>query len=354
MTSQSSLATTEVQPPADGGADQATPPTPVAKPRSRRTLWLAAAAVVVIDLVAFIVAAPAGFPDPKVTILQNLEPVPPNVVVDLAPGGPVANTPLVVEFHPSITSSIVASWIVIAALLIVAILMTRRLKLVPSRSQNAFEFIYEAFAGFAEGLGGPRARRYTSIFAAFFLLIMFANWTDLLLFGDKVNVLRTPTSDINITIGMALVVFVVTHVEGVRTLGPGGYIGKFINLGGFRTSFMNGVIDLYVGLIELLLEFFKPVTLAFRLFGNLYGGGIMLGVFTALVIAFIPIPFIALEGFIGFIQALIFASLTLMYVLTATESHHTDEHEARAFDAEPEGNMLPSPEPGPTAAPATH
>jgi F-type H+-transporting ATPase subunit a len=308
----------------------------------RRTLWLAAAAVVVIDAVAVLLAAPAGFPDPKVTILQNLEPVPPHVVWDLAPGGPAASSPLVIEFHPSITSSIVASWIVIAGLLVVTWLLTRRLTLLPGRGQNAFEYVYEAFVTFAEGLGGPRARRYTSIFAAFFLFIMFANWTDLLLFGDKVNAVRTPTSDVNITIGMALVVFVTTHIEGVRALGVTGYLGKFINLAGFRRGFMNGVIDLYVGLIELLLEFFKPVTLAFRLFGNLYGGGIMLGVFTALIIAFVPIPFVALEGFIGFIQALIFASLTLMYVLTATESHHEEDHEAPAFAADPEGNMAPT------------
>lgn len=329
MTSQTSLATGDTAP---------TGTEPAKRSSARRTFGLAAIGVIVVDVVALLVAAPSGFPDPKVTILQNLEPVPPTVVWDFAPG-PVATSPLVVEFHPSITSSIVASWVVIAALLIGTWLLTRKLRLVPGRGQNVFEYVYEAFAGFAEGLGGPRAVRYTSIFAAFFLFIMFANWTDLLLFGDKVNALRTPTSDLNITIGMALVVFVVTHVEGVRALGPGGYIGKFINLSGFRRGIMNGVIDLYVGLIELLLEFFKPVTLAFRLFGNLYGGGIMLGVFTALIIAFVPIPFIALEGFIGFIQALIFASLTLMYVLTATESHHEEGHEAPAFATDPEGDM---------------
>ncbi|HET9680569.1 MAG TPA: FoF1 ATP synthase subunit a [Candidatus Limnocylindrales bacterium] len=317
-------------------------------------LWLAALAVLVVDAIALIVAAPEGFPNPKSTILQNLEPVPPNVVIDLAPGGPVNNSPLVVEIHPSITSSLIVSWVVIAGLILVAWALTRRLSLVPSRGQNVFEYIYEAFAGFAEGLGGPRAVRYTSIFAAFFLFIMFANWTDLLLFGDKVSALRTPTSDINITIGMALVVFVVTHIEGVRSLGAGGYLGKFINLSGFKRGIANGFIDLYVGLIEFLLEFFKPVTLAFRLFGNLYGGGIMLGVFTALIIAFVPIPFIALEGFIGFIQALIFASLTLMYVLTATESHHEDDHAEPAFATEPMGNVAPT-QPGmPAAAGSGH
>ncbi len=334
MTSESSPA----KPIAGGEALQ---PATSARAASRRPLWIAAAAVVVIDAFAVIAAAPAGFPNPKVTILQNLEPVPPNVVWDLAPGGPASNAALVVDFHPSITSSILASWIVIAALLVLAVLATRRMTIIPGGLQNAFEWVYEQFANFADGLGGPAARPYVSLFSAFFLFIMFANWTDLILFGDKVSALRTPTSDINITIGLALVTFVVTHVEGVRALGVRGYLGKFINLQGFHRGVADGLIDLYVGLIEFLLEFFKPVTLSFRLFGNLYGGGIMLGVFTALVIAFVPIPFVALEGFIGFIQALIFASLTLMYILTAIESHHEEERAAPAFASEPEGNVGP-------------
>ena len=252
-----------------------------------------------VDAIALIADAPKGFPDPKVTILQNLEPVPPNIVWDFAPGGAVSTSPLVVDFHPSITSSILASWIVIAALLVLSILGTRRMTLVPGGLQNVFEWIYEQFANFADGLGGPAARPYVSLFSAFFLFIMFANWTDLILFGDKVSALRTPTSDLNITIGLALVKFAITHVEGVRALGVRGYLGKFFNFSGFRRGVADGLIDVYVGLIEFLLEFFKPVTLSFRLFGNLYGGGIMLGVFTALIIAFVPIPFVALEGFIG-------------------------------------------------------
>ena len=331
--------TSELSPAESIGQGEAVQPAP--RPRSRRPLWIAAAAVVVVDALAVILDAPSGFPNPKVTILQNLEPVPPNVVWDFAPGSPVANAPLVVDFHPSITSSILASWLVIAALLVLSIAATRRMTLVPGGLQNLFEWIYEQFANFAEGLGGPGARPYVSLFSAFFLFIMVANWTDLVLFGDKISALRTPTSDLNVTIWLALVTFVLTHVEGMRALGVGGYIGKFINLSGFRRGVADGLIDLYVGLIEFLLEFFKPVTLSFRLFGNLYGGGIMLGVFTALIIAFVPVPFVALEGFIGFIQALIFASLTLMYILTAIESHHEEEHAAPAFATDPEGDVGP-------------
>ncbi len=334
MTSESSPA--QVTAAADLTA-AAPPPRPASG--RRRVLLPATIAVIVIDAIALVLAAPKGFPDPKVTILQNLEPVPPNVVWDLAPGSATPNSPLVVDFHPSITSTILASWIVIALLLIFALAASRRLQLVPGPLQNAFEWIYETLADFAGGLGGAAATRYVSLFSAFFLFIIVANWCDLILFGDKVNDLRTPTSDINVTVGLALVTFVWTHVEGVRALGVRGYLGKFFRFGGFRRSLQDGLIDVYVGLIEFLLEFFKPLTLSFRLFGNLYGGGIMLGVFTALILAFVPIPFIALEGFIGFIQALIFASLTLMYILTAIEGPHEEEHAAPVYADEPEGDL---------------
>ncbi len=304
-----------------------------------RKLGLAILALIVVDILAVVFMAPAGFPDPKSTILQNLEAVPPTVVWDLAPGSPTPTSALVIEFHPSITSSIVAAWIVIAVLLLVFAIGLRRLSLVPGRAQNALEMVYEFFAGFAEGLGGERARPYIGIFVGLCLFITLTDWTDLLIFGDKVSAIRTPTSDINTTLGLALFSFVLTHVEGFRRLGPRAYLGKFFNFGGFRRGPADGLIDLYVGLIEFLLEFFKPVTLAFRLFGNLYGGGIMLGVFTALVIAFVPVPFIGLEALIGAIQALIFASLTLMYVLTAIESHHEEEHSEPARATSPAGDV---------------
>jgi F-type H+-transporting ATPase subunit a len=306
-----------------------------------RKLLIAAVAVIVVDALAVVLMAPAGFPDPKATILQNLEPVPPNVVWDLAPNSTAPTSVLVIDFHPSITSSMVAAWLVMAALILVFGLVLRRPTLVPGRAQNALEMIYEFFADFGESLGGERGRPYIGIFVGLCLFITLTDWTDLLIFGDKVSAIRTPTSDINTTLGLALFSFVLTHFEGVRRLGLRAYLGKFINFGGFRRGPADGLIDLYVGLIEFLLEFFKPITLAFRLFGNLYGGGIMLGVFTALVIALVPVPFIGLEALIGAIQALIFASLTLMYVLTAIESHHEEEHAEHALATEPEGDVGP-------------
>jgi F-type H+-transporting ATPase subunit a len=291
-----------------------------------RKLVIAILAIVALDVVAGILMAPAGFPGPKEGINCNLELIAPSVVYDFAPRAVEPTGSLVVDFHPSITNTIVVSWIVMVLMIVVFVGVAQNLRRLPRPFQNAVEFVYEALEDFAMALGGPAARPYVGIFAALFVFIALANWTDLLIFGDKVNWLRTPTSDINITIGLALFSFILFHVEGVRRLGLRRYLGKFFNFRGFRRSLVDGLIDLFVGLIEFLLEFFKPVTLAFRLFGNLYGGGIMLGVFTALLLGVLPLPFVFLEGFIGFVQALIFSVLTLMFTLIAIESHDEEGH----------------------------
>ncbi len=291
-----------------------------------RKLLIAIIAILVLDVLAGIVLAPPGFPGPKEGINGNLELIAPTVVFDFAPRATEPTGSLVVDFHPSITNTIVVSWIVMILMIVVFVGVAQNLQRLPKPFQNAVEYVYEALEDFAMALGGPAARPYVGIFAALFVFIMLANWTDMLIFGDKISWLRTPTSDINITVGLALFSFLLFHVEGVRRLGVRRYLGKFFNFRGFRRSFVDGLIDLFVGLIEFLLEFFKPVTLAFRLFGNLYGGGIMLGVFTALLLGVLPLPFVALEGFIGFVQALIFSVLTLMFTLIAIESHDEEAH----------------------------
>jgi len=305
-----------------------------------RKLLVAIVVIAVLDAIAMVFFAPPGFPDPQKGINQNLEVIPPLVVWEPQPTPPPTGS-LVVEFSVSITNSIVTSWVVMVLMIVAFVGVARNLHRLPRRMQNMIEYTYEALEDFAVGLGGPRARPYVGIFVALFVFIVLANWTDLLIFGDKVNWMRTPTSDLNITIGLALFSFILFHVEGVRALGARAYLSKFFNFSGFRRSVVDGFIDLFVGLIEFLLEFFKPVTLAFRLWGNLYGGGIMLGVFTALLLGILPLPFVFLEGFIGFVQALIFSVLTLMFTLLAIESHDEEAHEAPNMATEPEGNVGP-------------
>jgi F-type H+-transporting ATPase subunit a len=304
--------------------------------------WLGlVGAVIVLDIAAFVLFPPfpKGSPGepcsyPACFIESSLEFPAPATVVDFDPASAPAATALV-TIHPSISSTILTMWIVMVVVLGGAILMTRGGKLIPGRAQNLFEFFYEFLSDFGIGLAGPKARPYIPIFAAFFILILFDNWIGLVPPVGKIELLRAPSSDVNITIGMALVSFVIFHVEGLRHLGVKGYLGKFFPIYEFRNGLGAGIIAMFVGLIELMLEFVKPVTLSMRLFGNIYGGEVALGVMTALTISFIPVALIGLEVMLNAIQALIFSVLTLLFIVLAIEGHHDeDEHvAAEALDA---------------------
>ncbi len=307
----------------------------------RRPLYVTILAVIVLDVLAAVFMPPAGFPSPAAGINSNLEFPPPHVVYDLTPADHPTGRGLWVGFDASISSTVLTTWLVIAVVAVLAFFATRRLDTVPRAVQNVLEYVYEGLRNTAHSLGGEQAVRYVMLFAAFFIFIAVSNWSGLLPFVGRVEFLRAPTSDLNVTIGLALVSFVVIHLEGVRSLGFGPYFGKFFNFAAFRGGLGAGLIALYVGFIEFLLEFFKPITLAMRLFGNIYGGEVMLGVMTALLLAIVPLPFIALEAFVGFVQALIFSVLTLMFILLATESHAEEEHAAPEYAPEPMGSVGP-------------
>jgi F-type H+-transporting ATPase subunit a len=308
--------------------------TPPAKPRRRpSSRWLLLiAAVIVLDVIAFVAFPPfptGGSPGdtcafPACFIESSLEFPAPHTVIDFAPDTAPSAADLV-TFHPSISSTLLTMWIVMALVIAGSYLLIRASKLVPGRGQNAFEFVYEFLSDFGVGLAGTAGKPYIPIFVGAFLLILFDNWIGLVPPVGKVEQLRAPSSDVNITIGMALVSFLIFHIEGFRHLGFGGYLGKFFPFYEFRNGIGAGIIAVFVGLIELMLEFVKPVTLSMRLFGNIYGGEVALGVITALTIGFIPVLLIALELMLNAIQALIFSVLTLMFIVLAIESHHEEE-----------------------------
>jgi F-type H+-transporting ATPase subunit a len=318
----------------------ATPGTPDAPDgTSRRRPWLPAlaliGAVILLDIVAYVAFPPFpkdGAPGdacafPECFITSTLEFPAVHTVIDFDPEhAPGADQLLV--FHPSISATLLTMWIVIAIVLVGAVLLTQGSKLIPHRGQNAFEAAYEFLRDFGLGLAGPTARPYIPIFIGAFLLVLFDNWIGLVPPVGKVPFLRAPSSDVNITIGMALVSFLIFHIEGFRHLGVRGYLGKFFPLYEFRNGIGAGFIALFVGLIELMLEFVKPVTLSMRLFGNIYGGEVALGVITSLTIAIFPIALLLLDGMLNAIQALIFSILTLVFITLAIESHHEEEGHA--------------------------
>jgi F-type H+-transporting ATPase subunit a len=314
-------------------------PTPAQEATSRGGLrnrfLLLIAAVVVIDVAAFMLFPPfpkEGQPGDPCTfpvcfIQSTLEFPAVHNVIDFAPDTAPAGTDLI-TFHPSISATILTMWIVMILVIGGAVLMTRGAKLIPSRRQNIFETFYEFLSDFGIGLAGPTARPYIPIFVGAFLLVLFDNWIGLVPPVGKVEFLRAPSSDVNITIGMALVSFLIFHIEGFRHLGVRGYLGKFLPLGEFRKGIAAGAIAMFVGLIELMLEFVKPVTLSMRLFGNIYGGEVALGVITSLTIAIFPIALLLLDGMLNAIQALIFSVLTLVFITLAIEGHHDQEAHA--------------------------
>jgi F-type H+-transporting ATPase subunit a len=311
----------------------ATPPPESPARRGTGSRWLALiGAVILLDVVAFTLVPPfpkGGAPGdacgfPACFIESSLEFPAPHIVLDFAPRSAPAATDLV-TFHPSISSTILTMWIVMALVIAGAILMTRGGTLVPRRAQNAFEAFYEFLSDFGIGLAGPAARPYIPIFVGAFLLVLFDNWIGLIPPVGKVDFLRAPSSDVNITIGMALVSFLIFQGEGFRHLGARGYLGKFFPIYEFRNGIGAGFIAMFVGLIELMLEFVKPVTLSMRLFGNIYGGEVALGVITSLTIAIFPIALLLLDGMLNAIQALIFSVLTLVFITLAIEEPHHEE-----------------------------
>ena len=301
--------------------------------------------VILVDALAFIAFPPPNKENPGEPcafpvcfITGSLEFPAPHNVVDFAPDSAPAASELV-TFHPAISNTLLTMWIVMALVIVGAALMVRGAKLIPGRAQNIFEWFYEFLGNFGIGIAGEAGRPYLPIFLGAFLLIVFDNWIGLVPPVGKIDLLRAPSSDVNITLGMALVSFVTFEFLGFWRLGVLGYLGKFFPLYEFKKGIGAGIIALFVGLIELMLEFVKPVTLSFRLFGNIYGGEVALGVITSLTIVLVPVALLALELMLNAIQALIFSVLTLIFIVLAIESHHEEEgHIAEDVIAAAEGS----------------
>jgi F-type H+-transporting ATPase subunit a len=328
----------------DAPRDQAEAASGPQKQRSASSIFkILIPVVVVLDVLAFVFVPPFVKGDPskpvggiKDLIDANIEFPPPEVVFPAGHHSPSS----MIFFEPTISNTILTSWLIIALVLAIVFVATRGLSLVPRPIHNVVEFVYEALENFALSLGGETARPYVPVFAGFFLFILISNWFGLIPITGKLEFLRAPTSDVNVTIGLALTSFVFFEYQGFRKLGVRGYLGKFFPIGAFRDGIGAGLLAMFVGFIEFFLEFIKPVTLSMRLFGNIFGGEIALGVLTALTIAIIPVGMLGLELLLNFVQALIFSTLTLMFTLIAIESHEEEGH-AAPERPEPEGNTAP-------------
>lgn len=285
---------------------------------TKRTLLIGALIVLVVDVVAAMVTSGEGLIGfPGEVIRRALEPIVPHAVINLGPEEHHAAT--LFDFYPSITGSIIMTWIVMAVVILALYLVARQLKDIPGRVQNMVEFAIEGLSGFAVGIGGPGSERFVTFFLAIFFFIVASNWSGLIPGVGRLHEFRAPTSDVNVTVGMALVTFFYFHFQGIRALGIGAYLGKFFSL-------KRGPVGVFVGFIEFFLEFVKPVALSMRLFGNIYGGELALTVMTTITFAFVPVALYGLELFVGLMQGIIFSILVLVFTMLAIEGHHEEGH----------------------------
>lgn len=256
-----------------------------------------------------------------------------------------------------ITNTLIGTWISIIILLLVFFFGTRRRDLIPSGMQNAVEWIVEYLLNLTEGVAGKvKAKRFFPLVASFFIFILFCNLLDVIPGVDTIGVVnvealrlahlgaspsflltgaysdkltpwvRPGTSDLNLTLALALVSVIVTQVLGFMALGPRQQLGKYFNFKAFRHGFQ-GPIEFFVGLIELVTELSRILSFSFRLFGNIFAGSAVLAVFAWLLPFIADAVFIPLELFVAFVQALIFALLTLVFMEIGTTSHEEEGHE---------------------------
>lgn len=263
-----------------------------------------------------------------------------------------------------VTNSLVTTWIVTAILLVFAFFATKNIQMVPRGIQNIAELMVEQLQNLVISIAPDKVRIFLPVVASFFFFILFGNYFGLLpgvgsigfyqehhaaapshlastevptqnhqesttqtdenkteetshSTSQKVFVpyLRSINSDLNTTMALAIVSLFATHFLAIRFLGILGYIKKFINI---------NPIFLFVGFLEIIGEVTKILSLSFRLFGNIFAGEVLLTTATTRLFAFlVPIPFYFLEILVGFVQALIFTMLTLVFmvILTQKEAH---------------------------------
>lgn len=217
-----------------------------------------------------------------------------------------------------ITNSLLTTWIVMAMLFALSFAATRRLLPVPSPLQSIGELVVGGLYDFFASVVGKYASLFFPLLASIFLFVLTANWVGLLpgvgtvgFFGHEKEftpLFRGPTADLNTTLALAIVAVIAIQYFGFVTVGH-RYTLRFINI--------KNPIHFFVGLLEIISELSKVISFAFRLFGNIFAGEVLLAVMAFLMPFIVPLPFLMLELFIGFIQALVFSMLTAVFLNVA-------------------------------------
>lgn len=230
-----------------------------------------------------------------------------------------------------ITNTLLATLFLSGMIIAISLSARRMLSVVPGRTQMAVETVFEFLVDLVDDVMQNRdlAKKTFPLIATIFLFVWFANLVEVLpglgtigffetVHGELelIPAMRSASADLNMTLALALIAVVATHSYGIRALGIRKYLGKFF-VSPLKKPYGIGT---FVGLLELVSEFSKILSFSFRLFGNIFAGEVLLLVMLWLAPYIIPVPFLAMELFVGVIQALVFAMLTAVFIKIATVS----------------------------------
>jgi F-type H+-transporting ATPase subunit a len=238
----------------------------------------------------------------------------------------------------SVTNSMLASWIVALVVILFAQIATRNIKTVPTGAQNFWEWLVESLYNFLESIIGHELVKKTFwFFATIFIFILFTNWAGLIpgvgtigwghsdpatgAFRIDRPLMRGANADLNMTSAMALIFFVLWLIWALQANGIGGFLMHLFGPKGETSGVLKilmVVVFFFVGWLEIISILFRPISLSFRLFGNIFAGESILDAMSHMVPALawlIPIPFYFLEILVGFVQALVFMLLTAIFTL---------------------------------------
>jgi len=254
-------------------------------------------------------------------------------------------------FNFPITNSMVVTWIVALSLIVFAQVATRNMKRVPSGAQNFLEWLVESLHKFIAGIIGPHlADRTFWFFATIFIFVLSANWVGLIpgvgsigwgrttSHGFRIDqpLFRGVNADVNMTLGMALFFFACWIVWALREVGPLGLLKELFAPKGESEGVLKllmVVVFFVAGCLEIVSILFRPVSLSFRLYGNIFAGENLLEAMAKLVPGFgwlVPVPFYFLELVMGLVQALVFMLLTAVFTMLICQ--HETEGSVAAHD----------------------
>lgn len=224
-----------------------------------------------------------------------------------------------------ITNSLFLTLIVCIGLIAFSLIMRKKAAMIPGKLQSAVEMGFEALLNLMESTLGSaaKAERYFPLVATIFIFIMSSNllglfpgvgslWIENA--GKEIPLFRGPAADLNFTLAFAVISVLVTNILGMTAVGAFKHLKKYFDF--------SSPIKLFIGILELVSEFAKIISLSFRLFGNVFAGEVLLTIIFFLAPYFIPLPFMFLELFVGVIQAFIFAMITLVSISLHTAEHH--------------------------------